>query len=135
MSSLVAQTVQNLPATQETRGGGGGGGFCGGISCCRVWALGHVGSVAVVPGPEHRLTSCGPQAKLLQGMRDLPRPGMGPRISCIGRRTLLLSHQRSPIPVTSDHTSPLSDHETLKREVTSSPPLNVPMRIRDTFVE
>ena len=79
--------------------------------------------------------SCGVWAWLLQGMRDLPGPGMGPRISCIGRRTLLLSHQRSPIPVTSDHTSPPSDHETLKREVTSSPPLNVPMRIRDTFVE
>ena len=70
MSSLVAQTVQNLPAMQETRGGGGGGGLlrwnlllqsmgsraCG-LSSCGSRAL-NTGSLVVV----HRLScskACG----------------------------------------------------------------------------
>lgn len=40
---------------------------CRGFSCCGAWALGHVGSVAVV------------RAQLLPG-RDLPRPGLNPHL-------------------------------------------------------
>ena len=40
---------------------------CGGFSCCGAWTVGHVG-----------FRSCGPRAQLLQGMWDLPRPGIEP---------------------------------------------------------
>ena len=47
------------------------------FSCCGAWALGHAvfsrcGSWAL----EHKLNSCGTWAYLLQGMWDLPRPGI-----------------------------------------------------------
>ena len=39
---------------------------CGGLSCCRAWAL------------EHRLSNCGTQAQMLRGMWDLLGPGLEP---------------------------------------------------------
>ena len=66
----------------------------GGFSCCRAWALGHVGSVAVV----HWLWSTGSivvvQTQLLCGIWDLPRPGT--ELALGGVDSLPLSHQGSP---------------------------------------
>ena len=38
------------------------------------------------PALGHRLNSCGSWASLLSGMRDLPRPGTEPLVSCLGRQ-------------------------------------------------
>ena len=38
------------------------GSHCGGFSCCRAWALGHVGSVLAPWALAHRLSTCGTQA-------------------------------------------------------------------------
>ena len=59
---------------------------CGGFSCCRAQALGARASVVVARGLsscgsrdlENRLSSCGAQAQLLRGMRDLSGPGLVP---------------------------------------------------------
>ena len=61
---------------------------CGGFSCCRAEALGHVGfsgcsAWAQEPQPhpqalEHRLSSCGTRAYLPRSMWNLPRPGLEP---------------------------------------------------------
>ena len=48
--------------------------YCGGFSCCRARALGAQASVVVA----RRLSSCGAQAKMPCGMRDLPGPGLEP---------------------------------------------------------
>ena len=40
---------------------------CSGFSCCGAWTPGHAG-----------FSSCGPRAQLLQGMWDLPGPGIEP---------------------------------------------------------
>ena len=40
---------------------------CRGFSCCGAWTPGHMG-----------FSSCGPRAQLLQGMWDLPGPGIEP---------------------------------------------------------
>ena len=47
---------------------------CGGFSCCRVWAPGPQTSAVAA----HGLSSCGIQAQFLQGMWDLPGPGVKP---------------------------------------------------------
>ena len=59
---------------------------CGGFSCCRARALGTQASVIAARGLsscglralECRLSSCGARAQLLQGMWDLPGPGLEP---------------------------------------------------------
>ena len=58
---------------------------CGGLSCCRAWALGTWASAVVPRGlscgsraPECRLSSCGTRAQLLRGMWDPPGPGPEP---------------------------------------------------------
>ena len=57
---------------------GAGASHCGVFSCCGARAPGawarSCGSWAL----EHRLNSCGPQAYLLRGMRDLPGSGLEP---------------------------------------------------------
>ena len=50
---------------------------CGAFSCCRAQATGHVG-----------FSSCGPQAKLLQGMWNLCGPGMEPVSAALAGRFL-----------------------------------------------
>ena len=48
---------------------------CGGFSCCRAWALGHVGFSSYGSWTlEHRLNGFDARAWLLCGMRDLPGP-------------------------------------------------------------
>ena len=50
---------------------------CGGFSCCRAWALGHVGFSSYGTWTlEHRPNSCDAQAGLLCGMWDIPGPGI-----------------------------------------------------------
>ena len=59
---------------------------CIGFSCCTVQVLGCEGFTGVAHGLsssnswalECRLSDCGAQALLLQGMWDLPRPGIEP---------------------------------------------------------
>ena len=50
----------------------------GGISCCRAQVLECV-----------RFRSCGSRAYVALGIWDLPGPGMGTRVPCIGRRILI----------------------------------------------
>ena len=50
-------------------------------------------TIAASPVAEHRLqtrrlSNCGSRAQLLRSMWDLPRPGLGTRVPCIGRQTL-----------------------------------------------
>ena len=49
---------------------------CSSFSCCRAWALGAGFSSYSCSALEHRLSTRGPQAELLYGMWNLPRPGI-----------------------------------------------------------
>ena len=68
---------------------------CGGLSCCRAWALGAQASVVAARrlsscgsrALERRLSSGGAWAWLLCSMWDLPDQGSN-RVPCIGRQIL-----------------------------------------------
>ena len=65
---------------------------CGGFSCCRAWAPGHLGfSPCGSQALEHRLSGCGTQAPLLHRW-DLPGPSLRHwQVEC-----LCQSHQGGP---------------------------------------
>ena len=58
---------------------------CGGFSCCRAWALTHVGSVVVLHWPSCPM-ACG----------DLPGPGIEPVLSALAGRFLTNGPPGSP---------------------------------------
>ena len=73
--------------------------FCArAFSSCGKWGALFIAvrgplTIAASPIAEHRLqtrrlSSCGSRAQLPRGMWDLPRPGLGTRVPCIGRQTL-----------------------------------------------
>ena len=67
------------------------------FSHCGAWALGHKGCSGYGwKALAHRLSSCGTWAQWLQGMWDLPGPGMETRVCCIGRRIVYRSPPGKP---------------------------------------
>ena len=71
---------------------------CGDFSCCRVRALRHVdcsrwGSQALA----HRLSSCGAQPQLLQGLWDLPRSRTEPISPVLAGRFFTTEPPRKPL--------------------------------------
>ena len=73
---------------------------CGGISCCGVWALGAQASVVAACA----LSSCGSRPQLLQGMWDLPRPGIEPVSPALAGRFLTTVPPGKSCPFFSDIT-------------------------------
>ena len=90
-SSLLHAGFPQLQQAGATLRCGARASHRGGFSCCRAWALGTWAQLLQCAGSrahgllylwlqtlECRLSSCGPQAQLLHGMWDLPRPGIKP---------------------------------------------------------
>ena len=66
-------------------------------SSCSEWGVTTRCGVRACLAVEHRLSSCGTQALLLQGMRDLPGPGIEPMFPALaGGFFNPLSHLGSP---------------------------------------
>ena len=71
--------------------------LCGGVSCCRAQAVGHVGfSSRSSRAPEHRVNSCGVWASLLCSTWDLPASGIEDTSPALAGGFLSVSHQGSP---------------------------------------
>ena len=72
---------------------------CGGFSCCRARALGHVGfSSCGLQTLEHGL-SCGTWFQLLHGMWDLPGPDIEPESVVLAGRFFTTEPPGKPHPV------------------------------------
>ena len=70
---------------------------CGGFSCCRVWALGHVGfSSSGSWALEHRLNSCGSWLGCSTPCGIFPDQRSNPCLLHWQMDSLLLSHQGCP---------------------------------------
>ena len=60
---------------------------CGGVSCCKAWALGHVGFSSCSSWVlEHRISSRGTRASLLWGTWDLLGAGIEPKSPALAGR-------------------------------------------------